>query len=176
MVVLASDSMVKASLRSKSYSFPIVDLPSTMHARMSHRMIQSVLRPPYSTIPSSDALLEQSLRRRSPLLQRLFLQTRRHLSSSSHHAHPQKPTITPTLEKPDKFRPPSHPSRLNARRVPRHYQGPPLPEAEKEAQMTRKYPHMFPNEGTRMHWFLTNKSIHLWISLVRLTCPSILLL
>lgn len=26
---------------------------------------------------------------------------------------------------------------------------------------------MMPNEGTFMHWFLTNRYIHVWISMVR---------
>lgn len=84
-----------------------------------------------------------------------------HFSSSSAIAA-EKPLV---LDKPDKFRPPSHPTRLNARRMPRYYPGPPIPEAEKQAQAKRKYPHTFPKQGTRMHWFLTNKYVHVWISL-----------
>jgi hypothetical protein len=79
------------------------------------------------------------------------------------------PPKTIVLEKPDKFRPPSHPQRLN-RKPPRQYPGPPLSESERQAQKTRRYPHMFPNEGTPLHWFLTNKWIHMWISLVCLQC------
>lgn len=90
-----------------------------------------------------------------------------HFSSSSAIAA-EKPLV---LDKPDKFRPPSHPTRLNARRMPRYYPGPPIPEAEKQAQAKRKYPHTFPKQGTRMHWFLTNKYVHVWISLVRPLLP-----
>lgn len=80
----------------------------------------------------------------------------RHASS----APPPKPRL---LEKPDRFNPPSHPSRLRSKH--RSY-GAPLPEHERRAQKTRSYPHMMPAEGTFTHWFLTNKSIHLWISIV----------
>lgn len=84
----------------------------------------------------------------------------RHASS----APPPKPRL---LEKPDRFNPPSHPSRLRSKH--RSY-GAPLPEHERRAQKTRSYPHMMPAEGTFTHWFLTNKSIHLWISIV---CASL---
>lgn len=84
----------------------------------------------------------------------------RHASS----APPPKPRL---LEKPDRFNPPSHPSRLRSKH--RSY-GAPLPEHERRAQKTRSYPHMMPAEGTFTHWFLTNKSIHLWISIV---CESL---
>ena len=72
-----------------------------------------------------------------------------------------------TLAQPDKFRPPSHPQRLN-RKPPRQYRGPPLSEAEMEARKTKRYPRMFPNVGTKLHWFLTSKWIHVWITLVGL--------
>lgn len=80
----------------------------------------------------------------------------RHASS----APPPKPRL---LEKPDRFNPPSHPSRLRSKH--RSY-GAPLSDHERKAQKTRSYPHMMPAEGTFTHWFLTNKSIHLWISIV----------
>ena len=84
--------------------------------------------------------------------------------SVAFHASSTEPIV---LEKPDKFRPPSHPSRLANSRRSRQYPGPPLPESEKKAQMTRKYPHMFPKEGTFMFWFLTNRMVHVYITLVR---------
>lgn len=83
----------------------------------------------------------------------------RHASTSA----PSKPRV---LEKPERFNPPSHPARL--RKTPRQYPGAPLAEHEREAQKTRQYPHMMPPEGSFMHWFLTNKMIHTWITLVRL--------
>ncbi|KAK2810569.1 hypothetical protein FQN50_002826 [Emmonsiellopsis sp. PD_5] len=73
------------------------------------------------------------------------------------------------LEKPDRFRPPSHPSRrvmnANARGEPRNYPGPALSAKEVEEKKTKRYPNMFPPEGTVMHKFLTSKGIHVWISM-----------
>lgn len=85
-------------------------------------------------------------------------------------------TTTPSdkhrvLEKPDKFRPPSHPARHVKRgRVvdPINYPGPRLSAKELEEKRTKKYPHMFPPEGTVMYRFLTNRGIHVWISLVNI--------
>ena len=77
---------------------------------------------------------------------------------------PSKPRV---LEKPLKFNRPSHPARLN-RAPPRQYPGPPLSAPQLEAQKTKKYPNMMPPEGSFMHWFLTNRAIHLWITLVGL--------
>lgn len=68
------------------------------------------------------------------------------------------------LDKPSKYNPPSHPTRLN-KKSPRHY-GPSLTAKEKEAQSKKRYPYMFPPEGTFMHWFLRDRFIHVWIILV----------
>nr|POE47769.1 hypothetical protein CFP56_01100 [Quercus suber] len=92
------------------------------------------------------------------LSQRLLLPTSRHASTS-----PPKPRV---LEKPERFNPPSHPSRIRPK--PKYY-GPDLNEHERRAQRTRKYPHMMPAEGTFLHWFLTNRNIHLFISMDFLT-------
>lgn len=78
-------------------------------------------------------------------------------------APPSKPRA---LEKPTKFYPPSHPQRLAKRRTPRHYPGPPLSEAQKEDQKTKRYPNTMPAEGTFMHWFLNNRLLHMSITLV----------
>ncbi|EPE27317.1 hypothetical protein GLAREA_03232 [Glarea lozoyensis ATCC 20868] len=67
------------------------------------------------------------------------------------------------LEKPTHFRPPSHGQR-RVKEAPR-YPGPKLSEEEEAARKTRKYPNMMPAEGTFMHWFINNKSIHLTITL-----------
>ncbi|KIW26025.1 uncharacterized protein PV07_09154 [Cladophialophora immunda] len=73
------------------------------------------------------------------------------------------------LEQPDKFRPPSHPARLGRpRRPPAAYNQGTTTE-EKERQKSKSYPHMFPNKGTFMHWFLTDRWIHLWITMGTLT-------
>ena len=95
---------------------------------------------------------------RDPRLQyRLAALNIRHAST----ANPSKPRV---LEKPAKFNPPSHPARL--RRTPKAYPGPALSEPEREAQKTRQYPHMMPPEGSFWHWFLTNRLLHTYISLV----------
>ncbi|KAI9710963.1 MAG: hypothetical protein M1820_002400 [Bogoriella megaspora] len=83
---------------------------------------------------------------------------RRYASSSSPSS--AKPRV---LEKPAKFNPPSHPSRLRSK--PRAYAGPPLSEQQKQEQKVKQYPHMMPPEGTFMNWFLRDKSIHVWISM-----------
>lgn len=70
----------------------------------------------------------------------------------------------PVLEKPTKFNPPSHGAKLK-KELPRHY-GSTLSAAQKAAQQTKKYPNMMPAEGTFMHWFLNNRSIHIYITLV----------
>ncbi|RDL39024.1 uncharacterized protein BP5553_03364 [Venustampulla echinocandica] len=89
----------------------------------------------------------------------------RHASSKAQPGakKPSKPLV---LEKPAKFNPPSHaPRRFKA--APR-YPGPKLSQAEETTMKTKKYPHMMPAEGTLMHWFITNKTIHLYITLTTL--------
>jgi hypothetical protein len=68
------------------------------------------------------------------------------------------------LEKPSKFVPPSHPARL--RKEGPRYPGLQLSEEEIARQTKKKYPNMMPPEGSFMHWFMMNKSIHMWITLV----------
>lgn len=78
------------------------------------------------------------------------------------------------LEKPDRFRPPSHPQRLvkpSPKDVPAGQPfeyGPRTTEKERIEQSKTQYPGMFPPEGTVMHRFLTSKWIHIWISMVSL--------
>ncbi|KAL4781614.1 hypothetical protein BJX76DRAFT_11457 [Aspergillus varians] len=81
----------------------------------------------------------------------------------------QKPRV---LEKPDKFRPPSHPARRvvqtrNGRVV--NYPGPKFSEKEEAERKTKQYPTMFPPEGTVMFRFLTSRWIHIWIAMGVLT-------
>lgn len=97
--------------------------------------------------------------------------------ASSSSSKKDKPHV---LEKPDKFRPPSHPARRvvqtrNGRLVnpgPVNY-GPRLSDAEKEKQKQTQYPNMFPPEGTVMYRFLTNRWIHIWIAMVSSSFPSL---
>ncbi|KAE8452793.1 hypothetical protein EG329_013065 [Mollisiaceae sp. DMI_Dod_QoI] len=67
------------------------------------------------------------------------------------------------LQKPTKFNPPSHGSRRRTD-APR-YPGPQLSAEEEAAQDAKKYPNMMPPQGSFMHWFLNNRSIHLYITL-----------
>ncbi|KAI7179907.1 hypothetical protein D0869_09523 [Hortaea werneckii] len=90
------------------------------------------------------------------LQHRLLFPSLRHSSTSP----PPKPRV---LEKPERFNPPSHPSRLRSR-GPKYY-GPALSDREREMQKTKRYPHMMPPEGSFMHWFLTDRTIHLWITI-----------
>ena len=129
---------------------------------MSRRLLLSILKPSslraVSLQPQRDLPATTIVRRLFPTV-------------SIRNAATAVPPKTIVLEQPDKFRPPSHPQRLN-RKAPRQYPGPPLSEPERQAQKTRRYPHMFPNEGTTLHWFLTNKWIHMWISLVCYKVPD----
>ena len=96
-------------------------------------------------------------------------------STSTPTRRDDKPRV---LEKPDKFRPPSHPARRvvqtrngrvvggNSSSGPVNYPGPRLSEQEKEEKRKKQYPNMFPPEGTVMFRFLTSRWIHVWISMV----------
>ncbi|KAM0335255.1 hypothetical protein ACHAQA_000299 [Verticillium albo-atrum] len=90
---------------------------------------------------------------------------RRHASTKT----PGKPIV---LEKPTKFNPPSHGSRLPRNQGPKHYGGA-LSEAEKGAQKRREYPGMMAPVGTRTHSFIHNRNLHLFISLGTLTILAI---
>ncbi|KAK4162248.1 hypothetical protein QBC43DRAFT_80423 [Cladorrhinum sp. PSN259] len=74
------------------------------------------------------------------------------------------------LEKPARFNPPSHGSRLPTRKggIPRHYGGE-LSDAELKYQEEREYPMMPPPKNTWAHWFLNTRWIHLAITLGSLT-------
>ncbi|GJC82384.1 hypothetical protein ColLi_05222 [Colletotrichum liriopes] len=88
--------------------------------------------------------------------------TIRYASSKPTGAGQKGPLI---LEKPTKFNPPSHGSRLPKKSGPKHYGGP-LSGQEVRAQRTREYPGMMAPEGTWAHWFFNNRKVHLFISLV----------
>ena len=114
---------------------------------------------------TSNALLRVPIRRARPTTTTTPATPalRRPASTKAKDASRQQQPIV--LEKPDKFRPPSHPARL-PRKTPRYQYGPQLTDAQRMAQRTKKYPHMMPPEGTFMHWFLTNRMLHAYISLV----------
>lgn len=84
-------------------------------------------------------------------------------SSSKAAAKAPKPIV---LEKPAKFNPPSHGARLPKKgAMPRHYGGT-LSTEEVGAQRKRDYPGMMAPEGTWSHWILSNRSFHLFITMV----------
>ncbi|KAL4992236.1 hypothetical protein BDW68DRAFT_96292 [Aspergillus falconensis] len=90
-------------------------------------------------------------------------------TKSSSKDSSQKPRVLP---QPDKFRPPSHPARRvvptrNGKVV--NYPGPKLSEKEEAERAQKKYPNMFPPEGTVMFRFLTSRWIHVWIAFGVLT-------
>lgn len=101
---------------------------------------------------------------RSPLWSPSPKSTIRNASSKSKNNASKKSPKPLVLEKPAKFNPPSHPARIR-KEAPR-YPGPQLSAEEIARQKVKKYPNMMPPEGTFMHWFLNNKSIHIWIALV----------
>ena len=119
-----------------------------------------------STIPRF--LLPRGSKPLSPQYRSLFAQSRvQALRQTPICKYASTKTPKPrVLEKPDKFNPPSHPARLN-KSPPRQFPGPPLSGAQKEAQMKKKYPHTMPPKDSFMNWFITNRSIHVWITLVR---------
>lgn len=100
----------------------------------------------------------------------------RNVSSSSQQPPPSKKPIV--LEQPDKFRPPSHGARRNARSTTSMYGGGSaynqgMTAREYEASKQKSYPHMFPQEGTKMHWFLTTRWVHVTLTMVsQSTCPA----
>ncbi|TQN67683.1 hypothetical protein CSHISOI_07761 [Colletotrichum shisoi] len=102
-------------------------------------------------------------------LRRTAVWTIRYASSKPTGAGQKGPLI---LQKPTKFNPPSHGSRLPKKNVPKHYGGP-LSGQEARAQRTREYPGTMAPEGTWAHWFFNNRKIHLFISLGTLTTLAI---
>ena len=110
-------------------------------------------------------LQRQSL---SPVQRPFRIPASQRRNASSTTTDPNKPIV---LDKPDKFRPPSHPQRLPRGRPRTGGYNQASTAKEQESQRTRRYPHTFPNEGTVMHRFLTNRRIHLFITVVRHSTP-----
>lgn len=150
--------------------------PSFDAQHIADSSISSQTVPPWftrTTLAMSQALSRRALvfgpAFRAQLQQRLPQLQQRAASGKAH-----KRTASPAareesqgkvLEKPDRFRPPSHPQKLRSPAPIRHY-GPSLSAEERAAQRKRKYPNMMPPEGSFMFWFLTNRTIHMWIPLV----------
>lgn len=76
------------------------------------------------------------------------------------------------LEKPLKFNPPSHGSRLKKNTLPKHY-GPSLTADEVSAQRQRSYPGMMAAEGTWAHFFWHSRMLHVFITMVNVRRLSI---
>lgn len=71
------------------------------------------------------------------------------------------------MPQPDAYRPPSHGKTV--RRADAglgNVYGPKLSEADRKKMAAKKYPNMMSPEGTFSHWFLNNRVIHLWITMV----------
>lgn len=78
------------------------------------------------------------------------------------------------LEKPLKFNPPSHGSRLKKKNtLPKHY-GASLTADEVAAQRQRSYPGMMAPEGTWAHFFWHSRMLHVCITMVSLCAAQLL--
>lgn len=93
-------------------------------------------------------------------------------SSSSRHASTSKAKPSSTvLAKPDRFNPPSHPSKL-VKSAPIRQYGPAVTEDQKQVHRSKQYPHSAPPKGSFMDRFIHNRVLHTMIALVRL--PNLL--
>ncbi|CAG9944160.1 hypothetical protein V2G26_015911 [Clonostachys chloroleuca] len=81
--------------------------------------------------------------------------------ASSKSPNNGKPIV---LEKPLKFNPPSHGSRLRKNTLPKHY-GHVLSAEEVAVQNRKSYPGMMAPEGTWAHWFWHSRILHFFISM-----------
>lgn len=86
----------------------------------------------------------------------------------------EPPSGQRVLEKPERFNPPSHGSRLPRKNLPRHYGGE-LSADEFQTQLRTEYPGMMAPKGTRAYWFWHSRWIHVVITVVRLSlsCPPL---
>lgn len=117
-----------------------------------------LLRPQPSTLvplPSTKALRHASTSTRG-----LSEEFRRRQAAQQNKA-------IPVIPQPDKYRPPSHSKRAPNRNLENKIYGAPISEEDKKRMATKKYPNMMSPEGTFSHWFLNNRAIHLWITMVR---------
>ncbi|POS86867.1 hypothetical protein EPUL_000668, partial [Erysiphe pulchra] len=115
--------------------------------------------------PLRSTLLSGNRKLWAPPIRRRLIPNCSLVRNSSSRAQPH------VLEKPEKFNPPSHGSRLRNPSI--RYYGPQMTAEELAQQRIKKYPNMMPPEGTFMHWFLHNKLIHLWLSLGILTSLAV---
>ncbi|KAF4125897.1 Conserved hypothetical, protein [Geosmithia morbida] len=90
-------------------------------------------------------------------------------ASSSSGGGESRPIV---LEKPTRFNPPSHGSRLKRKTIPRHYAAELSPE-ELAAQKQRNYPGLMAPEGTWQHFFWHSRLLHVCITMGTLFSLSI---
>lgn len=83
---------------------------------------------------------------------------------------PPKGSKPIVLEKPARFNPPSHGSRLPKKQIPRHYGGE-LSFEEAQAQKKKDYPGLPPPPDTWTHWFWNSRAFHLTLTMVSPPLP-----
>ncbi|KAJ2892097.1 hypothetical protein MKZ38_010267 [Zalerion maritima] len=117
-------------------------------------------------MPSSASIIPGGMLSRTIAPSRTIVQTcpRRCYASKPGGAKKPKHIV---LEKPAKFNPPSHGSKLPNKSGPRHYGGA-LSDMEMKAQARKDYPGLPPPSNSFGHWFWSNPKVHAWISIVRL--------
>ncbi|KAH8899590.1 hypothetical protein GQ53DRAFT_317575 [Thozetella sp. PMI_491] len=122
-------------------------------------MASSVSSIPRFLLPQSGAIWR---RLRVPGTGRAGLVSVRFASTSGDSS---KPIV---LEKPERFNPPSHGSRLPKRTTPRHYGGD-LSATEAQAQRTKEYPGLMSPKGSWSHWVWHSYWLHSMIAMGTLT-------
>lgn len=122
---------------------------------------QPLLRPtrlPQFLLPAASSVRHVSNARQ---LSAEFERRRAAAASTKQHVIPQ----------PDKYRAPSHGRTLRRQDTGPKVYGPKVTEEDRKRMATKKYPNMMSPEGTFSHWFLNNRVIHVWISMVRSPYP-----
>lgn len=136
--------------------------------------LQTLQSIPRFLLSQNPALLRPQTQR---LLQRTLANGPRHASTPSkglsaeflrrRAAQQQQQKAAPVIPQPDKYRPPSHSARRPNRNLENKIYGAPVSEEDRKRMASKKYPNMMSPEGTFSHWFLNNKFIHVWITMVR---------
>jgi hypothetical protein len=167
-------SFLRASEDLWAYDFADSRDDGQHHHTPAMATLQSI---PRFLLPRGPLLLRPQSR---VLLQLPAPASRRHASSISpkglseefrRRREAQQARGTPVIPQPDKYRPPSHSKRAPNRQLENRVYGPGLSEEDRKRMATKKYPNMMSPEGTFSHWFLHNRAIHLWITMVRLVRP-----
>lgn len=158
-----SRRLSRSSDRSLSAHAAILQLHCT--APVSIRTMATLHAIPRFLLPRGPLLLRPQAR---PLLPFPSTTNLRYASTNPKTLSEQfKRRQTPVIPQPDKYRPPSHGKRTPRSETTQRSYGPALTAEDRERMRTKKYPNMMSPEGTFSHWFLNNRSIHLWITMVR---------